>query len=109
MDRLRAGSLRHNVTLQRFVQSSTDDRGHPVGSWEDVAYLRCSISPVGPRDADIVNQLYHEATHVIWMRYHTGVNIDTRLAFGDRKFHVGHVANIDERNAVLKLLCTEVV
>ena len=107
MDSIASGRLRHTVTLQEWIETGTDEHGHPEGAWWDVATLRADIQPVGPRDADVVNQLYHEASHIIWLRYHKDVARDTRLKFGDRTFHVGYVQNIDERNRIVKLMCSE--
>lgn len=107
MDSIPAGKLRHTVTLQQWIETGTDEHGHPEGAWWNIAELRAWIEPVGPRDAELANQLYHEATHTIWVRYHSGVTRDRRLLFGERTFHVGYVSNLDERNRVLKLLCSE--
>lgn len=109
MDNVHAGQLRHQVTLQSYTVTSTDDRGQPVGSWEDEAILRASIDPVRPEDVEAVNQLYHNATEICWVRYHPEVRRDRRLLFGDRVLYIGHVSNIGERNNILKLLCSEVV
>ena len=107
MDSYTAGMLRHQVVLQKFTQSSTDSRGQPVGSWEDEAWLRASIEPVGPREAEMVNQLVHDATHVIVTRYNSGITRERRFTFGDRVMTIGHVADIGNRGRWMRSLCHE--
>jgi len=106
---LNAGQLRHVVTVQEYVISSTDGRGQPVGTWTDRMTTRASIEPVGSRDADLVSQLYHEASHVVMMRYHSMINREHRLRFNGRTLAIGHVGNLGEENRTLRLLCSEVV
>ena len=107
--RLEAGLLRQVVTLQQFVVSSTDGRGQPVGTWLNQMSMRASVQPVGPKDAEYVNQLYHEASHVVMMRHHAEISRDKRLRFGTRTFHIGFVGDVDEEGHTLRLLCSEVV
>ena len=109
MDSIASGRLKHTVTLQTWNETGTDDHGHPQGEWWNTRELRVAIEPVGPRDAEVVNQLYHEATHVVWVRYHEDIVRDAQLIFGSRTFHIGYVQNMEERNRVMKLLCTEVL
>ena len=52
--------------------------------------------------------------HLVTIRYHKDVSVDTRLIYQDprkgypREFFVRGVQNVDERNAVMQLLCEEV-
>lgn len=107
--RLSAGDLRHVVTLQQFVVSSTDGRGQPVGAWADQFVLRAAVQPVGPKDAEFVNQLYHEASHIVLVRHHAEISRDKRLRFGQRTLHIGYAGDLDEEGHTLRLLCSEVV
>lgn len=109
VETLAAGDLRHVVTLQEFVVSSTDGRGQPVGAWTDRLTMRANINPIGPRDAELVSQLYHEASHVVMMHYHSAVTREKRLRFNGRTLAIGYVGNLSEENRVLRVLCSEVV
>jgi SPP1 family predicted phage head-tail adaptor len=102
-----AGRLSNVVSLQKYVVSSTDTRGQPVGSWTHVCSLRAAIEPVGPRDAQMVNQLMHDATHIVHVRYNQSVTRSTRLKYGDRILNIGHVADLGNDGRVLRLLCSE--
>ena len=107
MDSIPAGQLRHKLTLQSFTVTSTDSRGQPVGSWEDQEWLRGSIEPVGPREADLVNQLVHDATHIVHVRYCANVTRAKRFTHDGRAFAIGHVADLGGRHRVMRVLCSE--
>lgn len=107
MDSVPAGMLRNKLTLQKFVQSSTDSRGQPVGAWEDEEWLRGSIQAVGTQDAQLVSQLVHDATHIIMVRYCANVTRAKRFSYDGRVLDIGHVADIDGKRRVMRVLCTE--
>lgn len=104
--RMNVGALRHQVSLAN-KPSQTDDSD---GYWEALkpSLVKAAIVPISP-GAD-----GRTTTHLITMRYHRQVSVDTRLVFADpvkqrdREFYVRGVQNVDERNEELRLLCEEV-
>ncbi len=96
------------VTLSQSPQVTDDSDGFfedlsPSGTW---AAIRPQLAADG-----------RTITHVVEMRWHPQVTIDTRIVYEDsakpagkttRELFVKGVQNIEEQNAVLVLLCEEV-
>ena len=91
------GLLNKRVSL---YQSRRDD-GDPIGD------------PLSPPQvwAQIDNQGLTEArttTHLVTIRYHPEVTIDTVLVYNDRNLFVRSVQNVGEDNVEMRLLCEEI-
>lgn len=103
---MRAGSLRHRVTLQRF-RCGRDAYGGPVEDWSDVATVWASLEAVNGREFFAGQQAQSEVTRRIRIRYRPDVTADMRV------IHQGTVFNIvaplpDNRGRELVLMCSEV-
>jgi hypothetical protein len=103
----RVGRFDKLVALSRSPQTSGDSDGYfenlsPATAW-------CAIEPQGPT-ADGRN-----VEHLITMRWHSQVTMDTRLVYADgalsrdRQFFVRGFRNVREQNAELQLICEEVI
>lgn len=101
------GSYNLYVTLSRAPESASDTQFftplNPVGAW---AAIRPTLGADG-----------RTTEHVIEMRYHPQVSVDTRIVYEDasrpsgkttRQFFVRGVQNMDEAGAVMRLLCEEI-
>lgn len=96
--------LRTLVTLSRSPKKTDDDDGFfeplsPPRMW-------ASIQPQGPF-ADGRN-----VAHLVTMRYHPGVTMDTRITYGSnpgRELFVRGVQVIDDANVEMRLLCEEII
>lgn len=102
---MRAGTLRHRVTLQRFQQGQ-DAYGGPVAQWEDVATVWASLEAMSGREFFASQQAQSEVTQRIRIRYRPDVTADMRV------IHQGTVFNIvaplpDNRGRELMLMCRE--
>ena len=105
---IHANQLRHVGELQSFVETGADDHGQPQGAWETVSTVRTKIEPVTGRTAEYAHQLYELATHVLWLRYRSGVTSAMQLVVGARTFHFGYVENVGEGGRWLRILASEV-
>ena len=110
MPRLGSGVGRYGiwVTLSQSPQVTDDSDGFyedldPAGAW-------ASIRPQLAADGRMIQ-------HVVEMRHHPQVTIDTRIVYEDankpagkttREIFVKGVQNLEEMNDVLVLLCEEV-
>jgi head-tail adaptor len=98
---VKAGKLTKWVTLARSPQTTNDSDGFfepldPEGVW-------AGIEPLAPgADGRIIN-------HLVTMRFHDQVSIDTRIVYGTRSLFVKGVQNVNEEDTELRLLCEEVV
>lgn len=107
---MRAGNLRHTVTLQSPL-GSRDAVGERITTWTDEATVAAEIRPLTSREQFIAAQRQASTTHFVSMRYSTvtaGINAAWRLMFMGRIFTInGPPKNIEERNKELQLDCTE--
>lgn len=118
-----AGTLRHAVTLETPGVGVPDSDGGSTAGWSALAPLWwASIQPATARDLErtVAGTVLSTATHLLRMRYLPGVTTQTRitkgprnpdgsLATGSREFSVTGIANPEERNVELVLVCVEVV
>lgn len=86
---MRAGTLRHRVTIQRY-ELVVDDYGAPLHreSWKDVATVWASVEAVSGRDFFAARQEQSEVTHKVTIRYRGDVTAQMRVLHGGKIF--GH-------------------
>jgi SPP1 family predicted phage head-tail adaptor len=108
---VRAGELRHLITLQTPSTAAPDGDGGFTNTWTDLATVWASIVPATARDLErvVAGTVQSSATHLVTIRYLAGVTTKTRVVFGSRLFSVTGVQNTDERNISLVLVCQESV
>ena len=94
---MRAGRLRHRVTIQQ-PSSSTNSRGGKIKSWSDLATVWASIEPLSGREIEQDFQLEPETTTRIVMRYKSGLTSNMRIKYGSRYYKILGITNTNERN-----------
>jgi SPP1 family predicted phage head-tail adaptor len=94
---VRAGALRHRVTLQSRVAGSPQQRpsGEPDETWADMATVFAA------------QQVHSEITGRIRIRWRTGVNASLRVTYGGRSYNILAVIDPEERHRELVLLMAE--
>jgi SPP1 family predicted phage head-tail adaptor len=105
---MRAGQLRHRVTIQEVSEISSPIGG-VVEIWGDVADVWVSIEPGRSREFMAARQINAEITHEIRMRYLPDIKPKMRLKFGERIFNIDPPRNISERNNELIVMAIEEV
>lgn len=104
---MRAGRLRHRITLQ--TRSATlDAAGNRPAAWTDDATVWGAVEPLSGRELIAAQAAQSEVTHKLTLRWRAGVTAAMRVAFGSRTFEILSLANRDERGAELTLMCKEV-
>jgi SPP1 family predicted phage head-tail adaptor len=111
---VRAGALRHRITLQNPKSPPTPDGdgGYTEDPWTTLAAnVPASIVPATARDLErvVAGTVQSSATHLVTIRYLAGVTTKTRVVFGTRLLSVTGVQNPEERNISLVLVCQESV
>jgi SPP1 family predicted phage head-tail adaptor len=106
MKPLRAGSLRHRVTLQQPAETPDGGGGFTL-AWTDVATVWAAIEPLKGAERLHAQQLQSPVTHRVTMRYRSGVTPTMRLLFEARTLNIRAVIDPQERNRTLELLCEE--
>ena len=107
---MRAGRLRHRVTMQDRVDTA-DGKGGNVITWTDNRVVWAAIEPKKG------NQFYDSQTETaeiegkITIRYFSGFDPTMRVNWTSRSriFEIEAVVNPDERNKMLELMYREVV
>ena len=75
---MKAGKLRHRVTLQEDQAAGTQDSyGQEVEDWQDVATVWAAVEPLQGREFLGGKQLVAEVTTRIRIRYFSGLQIET--------------------------------
>lgn len=109
---MRAGELRHRVTIKSTVE--TDDGHHGFDETTTVVASRApaSVEPLSGRELERAHQIEPRTTHRVRLRYRAGLKAGQALTFhtaaGDREFEiVAPPIDVDERRRELHLMCKE--
>lgn len=103
---MKAGQLRHLVTIERPIESLSD-YGETVVNWDEFATVNASVSPLTANETFRAQQVQFGVTHKVAMRYLPGLDSTMRIVFGNRVLHIVSIINADGRNIQLELLCRE--
>lgn len=110
---MKAGNLRHRLTIQEATGKASTFGGSTENLWTDVITVWGSVRPMLGKEAEQAQHMVSEVSHTIKIRYPDPdtivVGSKHRILFGTRIFDVEYVLNEDERNRELKLLCFESV
>lgn len=103
---MRAGRLRHAVTIQR-KSLTTDEYGGPVESWADVATVAASVEPMGGRELASAQTVNAEITTKITMRYMAGVTAADRIVFEGRFYNLTPPIDPEMKHRTLIIMASE--
>lgn len=107
-DIVRAGDLRHRVTLQKPVYSQ-DEFGQPENNWEDIVTVWAKIEDISGREYFIAQQAptAQVSTRII-VRWRSGVRPEMRIVHKDRIFDIKAAFDPESRKRWLHVMCQEV-
>ena len=105
---VRAGRLRHRVTIQTRSQS-VNEYGEPSNSWSELDQVWAAIEPIsGDERVEMQSSARQGHTsHRVTVRYLANVDATDRVLFGSRVLEIVSVLNFDEKDEFLTLLCRE--
>lgn len=106
---MRAGLLRHKVTLQKLGERVDDGAGGGSIPFEDVADVWAHIHPLAGSELLRAGQFDATLSHRISIRYYPGIHPSWRVKYGTRVFDIKSVADLDERHREIELMCEELV
>lgn len=104
---VRAGRLRHRITLERLTNSD-DEYGEPTSSYEVYGSFWAAVESLSGRELWQAQQVKATTTHRVTMRYVTGVAPGMRVIHKARTLEIDSVVDVGERTRELQLMCTEV-
>ena len=102
---MRAGQLRHRVTLEQRANQRT--RGIVTETWGAEQVLWANVEPLTGRELERARTVVANATHKVTMRYRSSITARSRLVFDNRILNIEAVRNVDERNRELILTCVD--
>ena len=104
---MKAGSLRHKVTIQR-VSQTLDSSRQTVDLWTKVDDVWAAVEPLTGRELVNAQQIQPDVTHLVKIRYRDDVTAKMRVLHGSRVLNIeGPPINIEERDRELHLMCRE--
>lgn len=108
---MRAGELRHRVTIERFVVTQ-NEHGQDVRTARVVAVRRARVYARGSREFANVQHMQSDATHLVVLRWLPDVTTEMQVIWhdgnSDRTLAIdGPPINPDGLQRELQLLCKE--
>ena len=97
------GKLNHRITFQIQNLDSEEEE------WNDIVTTWASINPISGREYYQAETINSDLTHKIRLRYRRGITPDMRILYKDRIFNIVSVINEYEKNAILQLMCRELM
>ena len=104
---MRAGNLRHPVTIQE-KSVTADDYGGGSVSWVSYASARAAIWPQKGKEVVVDGKVQMFTSTIIRIRYQAGITSDMRVLLHDgRIFEIINVRSIYEKGECIDLMCKE--
>ncbi|WP_042393521.1 MULTISPECIES: phage head closure protein [Clostridium] len=97
------GKLNHRITFQIQNLDSEEEE------WNDIVTTWASINPISGREYYQAETINSDLTHKVRLRYRKGITPDMRILYKDRIFNIVSVINEYEKNAILQLMCRELM
>lgn len=103
---MRAGRLRHRVTLQS-PQVTRDDHGQAVRTWRNERGVAAAVEPLRGREYIAARQVAAETLVRVVIRYWSRVSTDWRVVHGTATYEIESVINVDGRCVEMQLMCRD--
>lgn len=106
---MRAGELRHRVTIQTLGDTTQNAYGESQGSWSSGRTVYASVQPVGGSEIEELGRMVPIMNHLVRMRYQPDVTLTpkNRLLWGTRELNITSVLKTDEVSEEWRITCTE--
>ncbi len=106
---MRAGQLRHKVTIQMPVETQ-NEYGEPTVRWQNfAANVWAWIGPLKGREYFSAKQMVAEIAARIDIRYLIGVTAKMKVVHGINEYLIEEIINDEERDRSLSLMCTRFI
>lgn len=105
---MQIGELRTRVQIRERT-ITRDGYGGVSESWAVKYYAWASVRQVSGREYAAVAQSLAEATHIVWIRYRSGVTPAMEVYLDGRRLEILAVDNQNEKGRYLKLTCSELI
>jgi len=103
------GKLNRRVTIQRRVASRDGKGARTQQSWDDVDTVWAEDVPKSSREFFRAAQVKSQMTHMIRIRYRSGVTSKHRLKLGTTVLNIlGPPRDLEDAHVLLEIDCMEV-
>jgi SPP1 family predicted phage head-tail adaptor len=105
---MKAGLLRHRVTVQGKAITGTGDRGQTVFTWVDaLENVPACIEELSGRRLELARQLIATATHEITIRYWSSLDVLHRVVDeAGNPYYIGAIIDRDKLHFTQVLMCS---
>lgn len=103
---MRAGLLRHRVTIQAPTPTDEPKFGGQTQAWVDVATVWAEIDPLSGRELFAAQAVQSESTVKITIRYRADLTTAMRLVAGGTVYDIHHVPPVRGKSNELTMLCS---
>ena len=103
---MRAGSLRHLVSIEEYTEA-TDSLGGVSLTWTEFSKAYANIAPLNGKEKYVSAEKHATSTHQITIRYLSGVNPKMRVVYGAQVFEIVSVVNAGMRDKMMQLIVEE--
>jgi len=109
---IRAGDLRHRLTIQTATVASPGTYGQQALTWSTYATVRGKVEQLSGFERFSMGQERANVTHAVTIRYCAGVLPDMRVQFTrdsvTRTLKIVSVLDDEVKNVVQRLLCEQI-
>jgi len=105
------GLLRHEVRIERGDPAQSSEMGMSITPpvWKKLFSSRAAILLASGTEVSQSGVLMSQVSHVVIMRWRdVRLYANDRVVFAGRSFTVSWVENVQERNRVFRLYCSEI-
>ena len=106
---MRAGLLRHRVTIQEKGTVERNSYGEEVITWAEVDTVWGSVEPLLGKEFLAAKREGAEVTTRIRIRYRSGITPTMRVVWGSHTYDIESVVEVEGRGRELQLMCREVL
>lgn len=85
---MRAGTLRHKVTIQKPVSTQNPNTGAQTITWQEVAQVWASVEPLSVREFIAAKAGQSEVGARIVMRYRSGIDATMRILYRGQIYNI---------------------
>lgn len=104
---MRAGQLRHFISIELNDATTQDSLGGIEPSWKTYHRGWSNVVELAGRELEFARQRAPNSTFQINLRFIPNVTTDMRIRHDQRLLNIENVNNVGERNIELLLLCSE--
>ena len=100
------GDFKHKITIEQPVEVSDGQGGFTV-TWNTFAEPFSKITPKKAQQIFFAQQLQHQVSHELLMRYVSGLLADMRISFDGRIFQIRQIIDISEMKRYHRVMAWE--